>query len=797
MLFLQSKLPDILTTIAPGGRMIGREYVAGTVRGGPGDSFRFNLDKGVGGDFAEPASQGNIIHLWSYVNGLTYAEAARELEDQYNYKKGFHTEKKQAAQAKVDPKNFKLGPPPNECQSPNFKHKIHGEPSKTYAYRDANSNPIFFVARYEADSGKQFCPFSYDIRYDRWVKKQFPAPRPLYGLDQLALLPNKPVLVVEGEKAAEAAKVLVQDRYAVVTWCGGSNAYTRTDFSVLQDRPSILIWPDADAPGRKTASKLGELLHDSSPDVKIIKTDRDGGWDAADALEEGWSWEDLLKWAVPLAVKINGQTPFLTNKGDAVEHMTEPGSELCKTEHPATRIDQAQSTSNTAAQSTSNGANQHTSDVIPTSVSALIDNCHLTYTGGHGKPKIILSNEDNVAKVLEMYDKLKGIIWYDEFYDQVMTNWNTGEIRAWDEIETIQLQTLFQRYFGFHKLQLQTVERGVKFASRLDIRNEPLEWLRSLEWDQTERVESFFIDCCGSDDSEYTRAITKNFWVSMVARVIKPGCKVDNMVVLEGNQRIKKSTLLDVLGGKYYAATSEKIFSKDFVIAMQGKFIIELPELDAFDGASNGAKKRVLSTRTDRVRPHYGRHHIDRPRRSIFVGTTNNTDYLSDGTGDSRYWPLPIKHVTLNRVREIRDQLFAEAYHLYKSGHKWWNVPDIAKEIQASRQAEDPWADIIQDWLNGKVTGTFRKDEITVNDILRAALEIETPRMNSKESKRVQKVLRDVGWYPVQRSFDGQKKRIWRRAESSQPSDSGTGTTGTGAEQQSELPNFAPNHRVH
>lgn len=190
---------------------------------------------------------------------------------------------------------------------PDMALSVYGEPTGTWTYRNADGGILGYVCRYfDAERGKTLRCFSYG-RYSeadpaRWECKSFSSPRPLYGLELLADRPDAQILLVEGEKAADAARELIPGMVAL-TWPGGANAAKYADWSVLAGR-KIVLWPDNDAPGRQAMERVAALLKDVAAEVKGIDPDTqpDGSatpeaWDAADALASGWDRDSTLAWA--------------------------------------------------------------------------------------------------------------------------------------------------------------------------------------------------------------------------------------------------------------------------------------------------------------------------------------------------------------------------------------------------------------------------------------------------------------------------------------------------------------------
>ena len=280
-------------------------------------------------------------------------------------------------------------------------------------------------------------------------------------------------------------------------------------------------------------------------------------------------------------------------------------------------------------------------------------------------------------------------------------------------------------------------------------RNCVQEWLSSLVWDGTQRLESFFVDHFGAVASDYTHSAGKNFWLSIVARAFKPGCKVDNMIVLEGAQGVGKSTALQIIGGDWFAEQHESATNpKAFAEILQGKLLVEISEMDAFSRAEVNRVKQTVSCPSDRFRQSYGRYAVDHPRTCIFVGTTNRDDWNRDETGARRFWPIACGGIELESIRESRGNLFAEALVRYRQSETHWEMPLAAAQAeQEARYTADPWMDPIREAIKGETAVTTR----WVLDKLGFQIE----RMDKKAEMRVGNCLRFMGWLRKQRRIDG------------------------------------------
>jgi putative DNA primase/helicase len=362
-----------------------------------------------------------------------------------------------------------------------------------------------------------------------------------------------------------------------------------------------------------------------------------------------------------------------------------------------------------------------------------------------------LSNTDNVVRVLQSHQAFRGMFWVDEFHLKCFTTIG-GKQAELSERDEIRLMIIMQREFGMRTLGRSHTREAIEHVAGCDTRNEPKDWLHSLKWDGNPRIESFFSVFMGADENPYTATASKNWWVGMVARIFEPGCKLDTMVIFEGAQGKRKSSALEAVGGKWFTEASDNPREKDFYLCIQGHLIVEIAELNSFTRADVNAIKKLLSVKKDRFRPPFGRRPEDFPRQSIFVGTTNDVEYLQDTTGNRRFWPVNcVKDIQIEKIKDEREQLFAEAVHAFKANAKWWEMPDDAADEQDARRQPDIWETPIADWL-GKKTSV---DVITVHGVATECLGFCNSQLTHAHSVRIGKILRLFGLSPHPARVDG------------------------------------------
>jgi len=303
--------------------------------------------------------------------------------------------------------------------------------------------------------------------------------------------------------------------------------------------------------------------------------------------------------------------------------------------------------------------------------------------------------------------------------------------------------------------------------------------LKQLNWDGVERLSSWLPEYMGTKDTEYTRAIGRKWMISAIARAMEPGCQADHMLIFEGAQGIGKSQALRILGGQFYTEYSGGMTGggtshKDLVAVIAGKMIVEMSELATVKRAEMEALKAVLTTTVDDVRLSYERDPKSYPRTCVFAGTTNEVGqaYISDLTGARRFWPTHVGEcgsVKTALLKEIREQLWAEAIVAYEGGEDWYTVPqELVSEEQADRQVSiensEPWYQKIREALTdpdsyanevfhvvdryekGQRTEQFNVRSGSLHLILGIVLQVDTARQSQNDVLRVQRVLRGLGF---------------------------------------------------
>jgi len=322
--------------------------------------------------------------------------------------------------------------------------------------------------------------------------------------------------------------------------------------------------------------------------------------------------------------------------------------------------------------------------------------------------------------------------------------WKGRDLRDTDYID-IRLQI---EAAGFEP-KAQDVPMGVLRVAEDTSFNPVADYLNGLRWDGKKRVATWLPSIFDADDTDINRAFGRMFLISAVARALNPGAKVDTMLILEGEQGIRKSSAVAALFGEDFVMNGLPGFKgQESALALQGKWAVDLGELGGFGKADIRTIKNFLTLTVDNYRPLWGRHFINRPRRVVFIGSTNEHDYLRDPTGARRFWPVYCRSVDLEKLVAVRDQLWAEAVALYSAGEKWWidrgsDLDLAANEIQSERFQEDAWAPDIDAFINSPEVAM--RGCVTASEVLKK-LNVQVERRDASTEMRVTNHLTHRGW---------------------------------------------------
>lgn len=366
----------------------------------------------------------------------------------------------------------------------------------------------------------------------------------------------------------------------------------------------------------------------------------------------------------------------------------------------------------------------------------------------------VVNSLKNLILILQNDELLKHIV-FNQFSDGMEI---IGEVpwkhpsKFWRDADDAQLMSYVDLHYGTFSKQnyITAVAKVTDDRSYHPIR----QYLEGLPvWDGIERIDTLLIDYLGAADSEYVRAVTRKVLCAAVARVLRPGCKYDTILVLNGPQGIGKSTLISKLGGEWFSDSLQLSDTHDKTAAekLQGYWIFEIGELAGLRKAEIETLRSFLSRQNDIYRASFGRRPTPHLRQCVFIGTTNaESGYLRDTTGNRRFWPVKVIGHSRKRAWMLSEeeilQIWAEALAKYQSGETLYldeRLSEAAEEQQSEAMEADEREALVQEYLerplpenwntlvlyerrnylNGNefggagVKGTVRRDRVCVMEI--------------------------------------------------------------------------------
>lgn len=330
---------------------------------------------------------------------------------------------------------------------------------------------------------------------------------------------------------------------------------------------------------------------------------------------------------------------------------------------------------------------------------------------------------NNLVLILTHDPAIKGKIVTDEFAGCGLAigvlPWNGDDSRRrWTDTDDAGALWYMETYYGIpSKDKLIAALAIVGGKSKI---NEVRDYLFGLEWDGVHRVDTLLIDYLGADDNVYTRAVARKSLAAAVARAVIGGIKYDYMPILAGPQGIGKSTLLATLGKGWFSDSLTTFEGKDAAEMLQGTWINEIGELNAMSKYDAAAVKQFLSKRNDIYRAAYGRRTEEHPRRCVFFGTSNDTEFLRDSTGNRRFWPVDVgeNEAKLSVFRDLPgqvDQIWAEAVMYWRMGEELYLTGEalrISMEMQEEHRESSEWEGLILDFLDVRVPYSWDKMDV-------------------------------------------------------------------------------------
>ena len=335
---------------------------------------------------------------------------------------------------------------------------------------------------------------------------------------------------------------------------------------------------------------------------------------------------------------------------------------------------------------------------------------------------------DNIRIILDNDPLLKGKFALNKFAGRGEVlgplPWEaSGKRRMWSDTDTNGLYWYMEKRYDITKRG--NIDAALDIHASTHAFNDVQDYIEGLVWDGTPRLDTLFIDYLGAEDNEYIRAVCRKSFTAAIARAMEPGCKYDNMLILCGRQGIGKSTLLDKMSRGWFNDSIRTFEGKEASELLQGVWLVEVAELDAFRRTDVARIKQFLSLRADRYRAAYGRNVKESPRCCAFFGTCNQMDFLQDMTGNRRFWPVDVgftiepgsekthrPNVWQDLTDDVIAQIWAEAKARWQTGEKLYLSGEVelqAQEMQERHREASPKEGMIADFIAREIPVDWQK----------------------------------------------------------------------------------------
>ncbi|ANT53521.1 virulence-associated E family protein [Mesorhizobium amorphae CCNWGS0123] len=364
-------------------------------------------------------------------------------------------------------------------------------------------------------------------------------------------------------------------------------------------------------------------------------------------------------------------------------------------------------------------------------------------------PSGIVASLDNAVMAIR---KLGVVFRFDEFRQKVICEGLEGRLGVTMEDIVLHVRRAVIQTLGFDPEPTHTRD-AIRLLAQENSFNPVLDYIDAPQWDGVSRIDTWVSVYLGAEDNELNRAFGRAVLIAGVRRARRPGCKFDCVLVLEGPQGRGKSSVLKIMAG------GEDFFSDEIVIGvsykeqqelLQGKWIVELPELAGLARAEIRGVKQFVSKQYDRARGAFQRSVEEMPRRCIFVGTTNDSQYLRDVTGNRRFWPVTVGKIDLKGLAEDMPQLWAEAAMAEREAPDPISIPErlwaAAEERQAERVAGDPWEDVLLSALPAYAKVAEGELRISTQTVFEKIMNIDMRQARMADYRRLGDCMRKLGW---------------------------------------------------
>ena len=398
------------------------------------------------------------------------------------------------------------------------------------------------------------------------------------------------------------------------------------------------------------------------------------------------------------------------------------------------------------------------------------DNLIWTPEGENGEPPKLMKIDDNLELILK----------YDEglprpAFNELTSNHEMRGDVPWKKRQVASTQPVRDDYAAYRRYISQThrvqfsidlIETVFRVCARDNSYSPVVDYLESVVdvWDGKSRVDTWLVDYLGCEDNAYYREVGRLILNAAATRAIHPGCKFDYVTIIEGPQGTGKSTLLDIISKGFFTSDETTLEGKDAMAKFSRYWIIEMCEMSGLKFADMNKLKAIITRNIDSYRPPYERNMIDVKRSSIFMGTTNDSEYLKDSTGNRRY--LPIKQgkgmIKLKELRADVDQLWGEIMSKHDSKLQYKLMlsryaEDIVDGMRTARTYEDPDLPDILQYITSPIPENFyaggdeskvlvRRTRITTKELSEQILRTDWNDLKNADRHRLNGILKNMSF---------------------------------------------------
>lgn len=376
---------------------------------------------------------------------------------------------------------------------------------------------------------------------------------------------------------------------------------------------------------------------------------------------------------------------------------------------------------------------------------------------------------DNAYKAVKCPAFVGMNIRFDLFRDEIMfAPAGSGQWQTFTDADYARLRIKMEQH-GFMPIGRELIRDVVMLVADEQPFDSATIWLNGLEWDGVPRIETFYHTHFGTADTPYTRAVSMYMWTALAGRVLEPGIKADMVPILVGPQGCGKSSGVEALSPDPMFFTEISFAEKDDDLArkMRGRLLAEIGELRGLNTKELESIKAFVTRTHENWIPKYREFATQFPRRLVFIGTTNEDEFLADKTGNRRWLPVEVSKVDVKAIKTDLLLLWAEARETFKrlGGVRFRDAERLAASVHETYTIKDAWLETVEKWLDtpDPMTNDIPRncEFLRASDVLRDAIGLNPSHIGKREEMRISNVLQNCGYLRDKRFVNGKQIRVW------------------------------------